>query len=113
MRLFNFFQKPTLTKSPVEKFKAIIISVKTHTEFLMNDDYAGMDSEAAANKVMYQTMDQTMREKLSDEENKKVDKANEVQHVLETLKEEISNGNINDDEIQEILNSKEYKTYTH
>lgn len=82
------------------------------TEFLMNKDFKGMDSEEAMHKIMYQTADQAIREKLSDEENRKVDKANEVEHVLNTLKEEVINGHITESEIEIILESQEFKDYT-
>ena len=58
MGFFNFLKKQTPTKSPVEKFKKIIISVKSHTEFLLNGDYTGMDSKEAVNKRLYKAADE-------------------------------------------------------
>jgi uncharacterized protein (DUF2267 family) len=110
--LSDFFGKQAPSKSPLEKFEAIKTFVQQKTEFLMNKDFDGMSPEEAANKIMYQTMDQAIREKLSEEENRKVDKANEVKNVLDTLKEEVSNGRMTEAELVTILESQEFKDYS-
>ena len=56
-------------------------------------------------------MDQAIREKLSGEENRKVDKANEVKNVLDTLKEEVGSGRMTETELDSILESQEFKNY--
>jgi len=112
MALFDFLKSKPQIKSPVEKFEAIKAYVQAESEFLMNDNFEGMSTEESANKILYQTMDWTIREKLSEEANKKVDRANDTGNVLEALKEEVSSGRISKVELQEIFNSQEFKDYT-
>lgn len=109
--LSNFFGKQAPSKLPLEKFEAVKKFVQQKTEFLMNKDFEGMSPEEGANKIMYQRMDQAIREKLSGEENRKVDKANEVKKVLGAFKEEIADGRMTESELKIILESQEFKNY--
>jgi len=95
----------------IEKFEAVRSFVKAKTEFLMNSDFEGLSTEDATNKIIYQTMDKAVREKLSAEDSAKLDKANEKKSVLEKLKEELKSGHISEAEINEILTSQEFKEY--
>jgi hypothetical protein len=111
MGLLNFFKKQN-QKSPIEKFLAIIASVKSHTEFLLNDNFEGLDSKAAASKTIFQTIDKDQLKTYGAEQKNKIDKLNEQQHVLDVLNKEVQNGNISEAELQEITNSKEFQDYT-
>jgi hypothetical protein len=112
MSLFNFLKKQSQPKSPLEKFKEIKTYVREKTKSLMNNDFEGMKPEEVSNKILYQTIDQEQKKKLSYEEYVKLDKANEIKHVLDALREEAANGRISEVEIQEIFDSKEFKDYT-
>lgn len=110
MGLFNFFGK-RIQQSPLEKFEAIVTSVQSHTKFLLNDDFDGLDPEVSASKTLFQVMDKEQRQKMGDEEKNKLDKLDEIKHVLDILEKEMRNGHISEAEGQEIINSKEFKDY--
>ncbi len=112
MGLFNFFKKQTQTRSPLEKFEAIKASVKLHTKSLTDDNYDSLNSKGNAAKAIFQTIDKIQRQKMGDEQKNKLDKLDAIKHVLDILETEVSNGHINEVELQEILNSKEFKDYT-
>jgi hypothetical protein len=112
MSIFDLFKKQAPKKTPLEKFEAILAYVKAKEAFLMNSEFQGMDPKEVANKVMYQTMDKAIREKLSEEENRKLDKTNEIKNVLDMLKEEANSGRLSEAEIGEILNSAVFKEYS-
>ncbi|PIU83205.1 MAG: hypothetical protein COS68_05230 [Elusimicrobia bacterium CG06_land_8_20_14_3_00_38_11] len=78
MGLFNFFKKQVQKKSPLEKFEAIKTSVKSHTKFLMNDNFEGLDSKVVASKAICQTIDKEQRQKMGNEQKNKLDKINEI-----------------------------------
>ena len=98
--------------SPLEKFELIKVFVRRKTEFLMDKDFQEMDAKEAANKIMYQTADKAIREKLSEEQNAVVDRTSEVISVLQKLQEEVNSGNISNAELDEIVSSKEFQDYT-
>ncbi len=108
----SLFRKKVKAPSPLEKFELIKTFVKAKTQFLMDKNFEGMSSDQIVNKIMYQTMDKAIREKLTDEQNAKIDRINEVKSVMEQLKEEVEKGNITEAEFDEITSSKEFKDYT-
>lgn len=108
--MFNFFKK-TSSDLALEKFEIIKKSVQEHTEFLLDENFKQMSPEEGANKIMYQVIDKSIREKLTEEENKKLDKENEFKNLLNALKQEFENGHITNTELETIINSEEFKEY--
>ena len=78
---------------------------------MMDKNFDGVNPELVANKIIYQTLDKTIREKLSAEDNIKLDKANERKAVLEKLKEEVETRSLSEVDLNEILELKEFKEY--
>lgn len=78
---------------------------------MMDKNFDGVNPELVANKIIYQTLDKTIREKLSEEDNIKLDKANERKGVLERLKEEVETRSLSEVDLNEILELKEFKEY--
>ncbi|MBI3335265.1 MAG: hypothetical protein HY001_02095 [Candidatus Portnoybacteria bacterium] len=111
LKVKDIMTRQAPSKSLLKKFEAIKFSVQQETAFLLNEDFSGMSPEYVANTAIYRATDSIIREKLNDEQNAKLDKMNEVQYVLEALKEEVGNGRITKAELAIILESKEFNDY--
>lgn len=102
---------PVLTTA-LERFEQAIAFVQAKEKFMMDKNFEGVDPDTVVKKIMYQTMDKTIREKLSDEDNAKLDSANEKRSVIEKLKEDRQNGMLTEEELEEIIGLKEFQDYT-
>ena len=98
-------------KTPLERFEQALSFVMEKEKFMMDKNFDGVNPELVANKIIYQTLDKTIREKLSEEDNIKLDKANERKGVLERLKEEVETRSLSEVDLNEILELKEFKEY--
>ncbi|MEI6296111.1 MAG: hypothetical protein WCO84_00505 [bacterium] len=108
MSFLDFFYK----KTPLDKFEEIITREKKYTDSLRNGSYKGKNEDEIVNTALYRASDNTLREMLSSEDFEKLDKINEIENVLNALKKEVVDGRINEIELKEIFESKEYSEYT-